>query len=409
MRLIALAFRNLLRNKRRTLLTALAIMFGAAAIIVLDGFGNGFVKNIIESVVLSKIGPVQIFHKGYIGSDDPLKLSLKEDPALLSRIAQVPGVTAVAPRISFDGMISNGSESTMFMADAIDPELEYKVCPKRLTRVARGSQPLQTGREGDALIGKTLAESMGATLGATLVMQAAGPHASTNALDIEVSGFLPTYNIAESKRLATVRLKFAQEILRMKGQVTQYVVGVADLQKTDQVAAQVRAALSSNPQEAGLYQVTTWHELDPATKMRTQSMDYVLGFVALVLFLLVATGIVNTMLMSVYERVREIGTMLAVGVRRRQVMALFMYEALALGSLSAIAGTAIGFLIVQAIARKGVTMVPPGGDQITIYPYSQGRFLLIVIGFSIVGTVLSALYPAWKAARLRPVDALRAN
>jgi putative ABC transport system permease protein len=409
MRLILLALRNLSRNKRRTLLTALAVMFGATAIVVLDGFGNGFVQNLIEQVVLAKIAPVQVFHRGYIGSDDPLKLSLKEDPALMARIAQVPGVTGVAPRIAFDGMISNGAESTMFMADAIDPVLEYKVCPKRLTRVAPGSKPLLPGKEGDALIGKTLAESLGAKPGASLVMQAAGPHASTNALDVEVSGFLPTYNISESKRMATVRLGFAQEILRMKGLVTSYIVGVSDIKQAEPVAAELRSALSKTPEDAALYQVTTWSDLDPATKLRKESMSYVLFFVGLVLFLLVATGIVNTMLMSVYERVREIGTMLAVGVRRYQVMALFMLEAMALGLFSATGGVGIGVVVVKLLASHGVTIRPPGGDALTIYPYVEGRFLLSVIVFSLVGTILSALYPAWKAARLRPVEALRAT
>lgn len=403
MRLILLALRNLLRNKRRTLITALAVLFGAAAIVFLQGFASGFLTNLIETTIQSKIGAVQVFKKGYLGSDDPLKNSLTEDAALVARIRAVPGVTAVAPRIDFDGMVSNGSESTMFMATAIDPALEYEVCPKRKTRVAPGSQALAPGRDGDALIGKTLAESLGAKQTATLVMQAAGPHASTNALDVEVAGFLPTANIAESKRLSTVSLHFAQDLLRMKGQVTEYVVGVQNLDEASAVAARVRAALGD------AYHVTTWAELDPATRTRASSLGYVLAFVGLVLFLLVATGIVNTMLMSVYERVREIGTMLALGVRRWQVTALFLLEAGALGLLSAVAGIGVGWLTVQALAHKGVVMRPPGGDPITIYPYVSAGFLLGVAAFSLVGTVLAALYPAWKAARLRPVDALRAT
>jgi putative ABC transport system permease protein len=309
----------------------------------------------------------------------------------------------VAPRIKFDGMVSNGSESTMFMATAIDPEVESQVCPKRKTRVSAGSQPLLPGREGDILIGKTLAESLGAEKGATLVMQAAGPHASTNALDVEVSGFLPTLNITESKRMATVRMKFAQDLLRMKGQVTEYVVGVQDLTQAATVAARLQKALGDE------YQVTTWADIDPATKTRADSTGYVLIFVGLVLFLLVATGIVNTMLMSVYERVREIGTMLALGVRRWQITMLFLWEAGALGLFSAALGSGLGYAVVRGLAQKGVAIKPPGGDIIVVIPSVDARFILTVIGFSLVGAVLSALYPAWKAARLQPVDALRAT
>ena len=139
------------------------------------------------------------------------------------------------------------------------------------------------------------------------------------------------------------------------------------------------------------------------------SFKYVMAFIALVLFLLVATGIVNTMLMSVYERVREIGTMLALGVRRWQVTALFLLEACALGLVSSLVGVAIGWGIVHAIGVRGFTMRQPGGDAALMFPYVDLDFLLLVMAFALVGTILSALYPAWKAARLRPVEALRAN
>jgi putative ABC transport system permease protein len=315
----------------------------------------------------------------------------------------VAGVTAVAPRLDFDGMLSNGSESTMFAATAIDPLREYEVCPKRATRVAPGSRPIGPGAQSVTLIGKTLAEALGAAQGATLVMQSAGPHASTNALDVEVSGFLPTLSPAESKRMATVPLAFAQDLLRMKGRVTEYVVGVADLERVGEVAERVRAALGAD------YEVTTWRDLDPATRDRTKAMGFVMLFIAVVLFLLVATGIVNTMLMSVYERVREIGTMMAVGVRRRQITALFLSEAIALGLSSALIGSTIGFAIVRLAGRHGVVMHPPGGDVTVIRPFVDLRFLGTVIGFAVLGTALAAIYPAWKASRLRPVEALRAT
>ncbi len=403
MRLLRLALRNLTRNKRRTLLTALAIVFGAMAIVLLQGFVNGFIRNNIEAIVLSKLGAVQVFRKGYLGSDDPLKKSMPHDLVLMERIRKVPGVVEVAPRISFDGMVSNGAESTMFVATAIDPALEYRVCPERKKRVARDSKPLAPEQTGMTLIGKTLSESLKADKGSTLVMQAAGPHASTNALDVEVSGFLPTLNLIESKRMATVQVGFAQELLRMKGQVTEYAVGVQNLEHMNDVASRLRSELGDE------FQVTTWEELDPATRTRVSSLGYVLLFIAAVLFLLVATGIVNTMMMSVYERVREIGTMLAVGVRRWQVTVLFLLEAASLGLSSSVFGSLFGYAVVQWLGSRGIPMKPPGGDLLWTYPHVQPSFLLVVIGFSVTGAIVSALYPAYKASRLSPTDALRAT
>ena len=403
MQLIFLAWRNLARNQRRTFITALAITLGAMAIVVLQGLSTAFIENLIGTKVQSKLGAVQVFRKGYIEADQPLQFGLPADPQLAARIARVPRVTAVAPRIDFDGLVSNGTEATIFQATAIDPQLEYRVCPKRQDKVSPGSLPLRGGQPGDMLIGKTLAESLGAGKGATLVMQAMGPLARTNALDIEVSGFLPTADFAESRRVATVRLQFAQELLRMPGLVTSYVVGIADLRQAPGVAAQLRAELGSD------YEVTTWADLDPTTRSRALTFEYAFFLVALVLFLLVATGIVNTMLMAVYERVREIGTMLALGVRRSQVTALFLWEAGLLGSLSAGVGTGLGYAIVYLLGRQGITGHMAGGDTIVIYPRVGPGFLCAVLAFSIFGTILSGLYPAWKAARLRPVEALRAN
>lgn len=189
----------------------------------------------------------------------------------------------------------------------------------------------------------------------------------------------------------------------MPQQVSEYVIGIAKLEQADSVAASLRQALGDQ------YEVTTWADLDPATKTRVGSVLYVMLFIGGVLFLLVATGIVNTMLMSVFERVREIGTMLALGVRRWQVTALFLAEALFLGLFASTAGVLLGYGIVAGVFRKGFTIRPPGGDVTTIYPHINGSYLLAVVGFALVGTMLAALYPAWKAARLRPVDALRAN
>src|SRR5262249_50177703 len=133
------------------------------------------------------------------------------------------------------------------------------------------------------------------------------------------------------------------------------------------------------------------------------------AIIALVLFLLVATGVVNTMLMSVYERVREIGTMLAVGMKRAQVRILFLWEAVSLGFLSAMLGAGGGYLVVWGMGRNGLTVRQPGGDQMVMRPFISPGYLMAVVGFAVIGTALAALYPAWKASRLRPVDALRAT
>jgi len=402
MRIFLLAFRNLGRNKRRSLVTALTITFGVFAVVFLQSFVNALTRNIIETSVESKVGALQVFKAGYLGSDDPLKMTLMDDPELVAKIRSVQSVVAVAPRLDFDGMLSNGSEATLFNATAIDPAREYSVCPRRATYVAKGSRPLSTDSERAALIGQTLAESLAAKPGSPLVMQAVGSHAGINALDVTVQGFLRTTHPSESKRAATVTLAFAQELLRMKGGITHYVVGIRNIEQLDEIATRLRATLGPG------FQVTTWRDLDSTNSGREKIIKGLMFVITLVLFLLVLTGVVNTMMMSVYERIREIGTMLAVGVRRHRIRALFLWEALLLAFFSAGVGSLLGFGVVSWMGRKGITKAFGPNEPVTYIPQVTFGFLLTVVLFTVAGALVAALYPAWKGSRLRPVEALRA-
>ena len=403
MRLILMAWRNLNRNRQRTLITALSIAIGVLASVVLQGLSSAFVRSLIEAKVESRVGALQVFRSGYFDSEEPLRLSLAWNHDITSRILRVPGVTSVAPRIEFDGLLSNGTEATMFQGSAIDPALEYKVCPKRRRQVGPDSMPLRSERIDEMLVGRTIAESLGVDKGATLVMQAAGPHASTNALDVEVSGFLPVIDFSESKRVALVSLQFAQDLLRMPGRVTSYAVGIEELDHANVVAQRLRHALGKD------YLVLTWEDLDPGTRTRALTAEYAFFLVTVMLFLLAASGIINTMLMSVSERVREIGTMLSLGVRRWQITVLFLSEAALSGVLSALGGAALGYGVVSALGAYGVLGPMAGGDKMILYPRVGFGSLLATVLFAVSGAVLAGLYPAWKAARLRPVEALRAN
>jgi len=401
MRISHLALRNLGRNRRRTLVTGLTIAFGVFAIVFLQSFVNALLRNIVEVSVETKVGAVQVFKAGYLGSDDPLKMTFLDSPALTAKIRAVPGVTAVAPRLDFDGMLSNGSEGTMFSATAIDPAREYTVCPRRATYLAKGSKPLGSGRDDAILVGRTLVESLEAQEGASLVMQAAGAHGGVNALDVSVQGFLRTTHPSESKRAATVTLGFAQKLLRMPGMVSHYVIGVENVEKLEDVAIRLRSALGPG------FQVTTWRDLDTTNAGRAKVMRGLMAVVTVILFLLVLTGVVNTMLMSVYERIREIGTMLAVGARRRQIRLLFVSEAAFMAFASAVVGASLGALVVRLVGHGGVTMSFGPNDPVTYYPAVSGGFLFLVVVFAVFGALAAALYPAWRGSRMRPVEALR--
>ena len=409
LRLFFVAVRNLQRNRRRTLLSALAVVVGVAAAVFMRGFVNGFVLNNLDDAVHAKAGAIQIHKAGWREADhNMLDYAFPDEPGLRERVSRVPGVKAVTGRLSFEGMLANGTISTMVMATAIDPRTEYNVCPRRRLNVQAGGRAIEAGRPGeegeasDAVVGSTIASYLGARQDDSLTLQSATRAGAPNAQAIVVRGFLPGRFIFESKRLVTVSLAFAQELLRAEGQVTEYVLAVDNLEQVSAVAAQVRQAVGAG------YAVETWETIVPDVRERMDRIGFVLNIIVIVLALLVATGIINTMMMAVFERVREIGTMLAVGVRRRQVLQLFLFEAGVLGALGAAIGLALGAMLIQYFSG-GVSVRPPGGDPIQIVPFVKLPFLLKAMALAVVGCVIAAVLPAWRASRLRPVDALRAT
>ncbi len=404
LRFLRLAARNLGRNGRRTAIAAAAILFGVSSILWMQGFADGLSALIIEDTVLGKVGAIQIHKRGFRDADrNRLEYDLAEDRAFVDKLRAVPGVIAVAPRISFDGMLGNGSDQAMFVATAIDPTREYDVCPARREGVSAGGRPIEAGARDAALLGAGLAEALDAKTGSGLSLLATTRAGTANALDVTVQGLLPSRFILESKRTATVPLAFAQDLLKMEGRFTEYALRIAEPERAEEVAAGIRAAIGDG------YEVETWREIAPAQNEVLTRIRVVLGAVTAILFILVAAGIANAMLMSVLERVREIGTMLALGARRSQVLGLFLAEAGLLGLIGAAIGVVVGVAIVVGMNRFGVEATPPGGDVIVIRPITSLGFVLRTVAFAVGGTVLAGLVPAWRGARLHPASALRSN
>lgn len=402
--LLSVAVRNLLRNKRRTLLAALAVVVGVGAATLMRGMINGFVVAGLDDAVYGRIGAIQVHKAGYRNADaDLLEFDLPDDPAFAAKLAAVPGVAAIAPRLFFEGMLSNGTVSTMFIATAIDPRVEYRVCPKRGDNVAAGGAPLDETMTDGAIVGSTIAAFLDAKPGSTLTATGTTKRGQPNALDLTVRGTSKARFIFDSKRLITVPLDWARSLLRMEGRLSYYALDVTELAQVDAVADRIRAAVGPG------YQVETWKELDPNLRERTERVAYVLGIIVIILALLVGTTVLNTMLMTVYERVREIGTMMAVGVRRREVLLLFLVEAAVLGLLGSAVGAAIAFGGVRWMAAAGVEFKPPGGEAMLVVPFVELRFLGMAVMLAGFATVLAGLFPAWKASRLSPVEALRSN
>jgi putative ABC transport system permease protein len=401
--LSSLAARNVARNRRRSLVTLAAVLLGVTAVLVLRGFIDGFIRLMVDDIVQGKTGALQVHTAGYMDSSDALLLepSIPYDEALLSRIRAVPGVTGVTGRIQFSGLVSNGVSQTMFVGRALDPVTEKQAVPRAGFDVLPGGRALAEGDHAHAILGNELAQSFGGVERVTLA--SSSPKGRANSLDVSVEGLSVSSLPFENKRVVAVPLKLAQELLGMEGRVTELAVAVDDLRNLERIAAELRRELGPE------YEVHTWQELQPFVRDIISRQRFVMGLISLILFVIIITGIINTMLMSVFERVREIGTMLAVGMRRRQVLAMFLVEATLLGVLGGVGGVLLGSTIVRAMAARGIPMsaMLSNGSSSVLRPELSPSFILLTLGVAVVGALVASAWPAWRASRLDPVEALR--
>jgi putative ABC transport system permease protein len=177
---------------------------------------------------------------------------------------------------------------------------------------------------------------------------------------------------------------------------------VDEIERIPAIAAELQRALGKD------VEVSRWDEVMPFLRDAVGRLGIVLRGISAVLFFIVVFGVVNTMLMNVYERTREIGTLMAVGVRRRQILALFLFEAAVIGVAGGLLGALVGLAGTLAASAKGITITPPGAlfAQI-IHPVARVDLAVGAIVVAVVGAVLAAAWPAYKASRMNPVEALR--
>lgn len=402
--LLRIALRNVIRNRRRSLLTLVAVFLATGLMVASRGVLNGLQASIKEGVVNAQTGAVQIHKKGFLTTlqTTPLELDIPADEEFLARIRAVPGVTAAAARIPFGGMINVGDNTLFSLLFAFDPVAEPRVCPQRFDIVDAG-RPLDARTPDGVALSAELLRRFGARQGDKVTLISGDRDGVLNAADVTVTGVLGRSALpTPDQKVAYLTLSQAQSLLRMEGRCTEIAVATARIAEADEVAVRLRAVLGPE------YEVVTWHDVAAFVDDVVALQDIVITVIGYILLIVALIGIANTILLNVLERTREIGTMVSLGLRRRQLLALFLLEAALLGLLGCLAGASAGGLFVWHFGSgAGIPIQIPGtGRPLLVHTFVTAPYLAAVLGVVLLGTQLSALYPAWWASRLRPVQAL---
>jgi putative ABC transport system permease protein len=408
---VKIAVRNLLRYTRRSLLTVSLIAFGVVFVLVFVALAGSFKDAIVASITDSYLGHLQVHRRGYVASIESLPLNLNLEPAQLAAIQATlgtePDVAAASERIKFNAMFSTFVETTGLRVTAVHPEQEFAVCPHLPTRVVQGDRTPAALAPGKILVPELLARGMGVKVGDTVVVVATNKDGSVNGKTLLVSGILESAT-GPGGRDGYINVEDAREILRMPGrEAMEVAIRLRDFGQVERVGRLLRERLEGGGGQPAALEVHTWSQLSPFASV-ARLIDVMALFMKLMLIAIVLISVLNVMIMAVYERVREIGTIAAIGTLPRRILSLFLVEGVLLGAAGAAAGVLAGAAIILALNVWRVSVTFGGALQLFVLspridPVEVGLASAMVIAVS----VLASVQPAVRASRMEPIDALR--
>lgn len=411
-RIFQIAFRNLMRYRRRTLLTSLLMTLGLLMVILFSGLAGSFKTMMVGQITDSNLAQMQIHKKGYVSSIDTMPLNLSLDSKGYKNIEKIlkenPDVEAYAPRIKLSAMLSNFTETTNIRLNAIDPEKEIEVCPSVGERMKfRSQDPDILLKSGEIIIPEKLAAGMKIKMGDSVVLVANNKDGSVNGLNFVVAGIIESVLGPQGKE-GYMHIKDAQTLLRMeKPEVIEVALRIKQFEKLDVAYADLESSLAKFKNKKGkpAFEIHTWKELSPFSNI-ARMIDFMTITMKLIMIAIVLISILNVMMMSVYERVREIGTMSAIGTAPGKIMGLFLAEGLSLGLMSALAGNIIGIFGIYILNIYKIRFAFGRMDNLLLSPTINFSELVWVSAIVLLVSVFASLQPAYKASKMEPVDAL---
>jgi len=407
--LVKIAIRNLLRYKRRTLLTASLVTVGVVFVLVFISVSGSFKTMMIGQITDSFLGHMQIHKKGYVASIDNLPLTLGLSPKALAKVEkalnEIPEIEAYSKRIKFGGMFSNFVETTNIRLNGVYPEDETKTSPLFLSRIKQGDQAL---RIGEILLPELLAKGMKVKVGDTVVVIATNRDGSVNGKQFRVGGILESAT-GPGGRDGYIHFDDAVEVLRMDSvEISEVAIRLKDFGKLHPVANRLKKSIGGevNKQGKPAFELHTWEKLSPFFNI-SRMIDVMTFFVKLMLIAIVLISIMNVMVMAVYERIREIGTIAAIGTLPGKILAMFLIEGFSLGLFGVIVGNTLGVAIISLLDMAQLTFDFGRQKGLLLSLNIPLQDILVISIIVIMISVMASLNPAYKASKMNAIDALR--
>ena len=402
---LRVAGRNLGRNRRRASIALLIVAVGVISMVLAEGFVQWIFWAMREGTIQSQLGHIQVVRPGYFkaGAADPFAYLLPSRLAQRQAIEATPGVKLVAPRLSVTGLVSHGDTTVSFLADGVDPAKEADL--SKAFRIVAGRN-LSGANAQEVVLGRGLARSLDVKPGATVALLASPSTGGVNAVEATVAGIFITGSQAYDDSALRLPIGLGNTLLRSEG-AHAWLVLLDDTEHTDARLAAFRQRFA----QGGGLEFVPWYERADFYNKTVSLFSKQMLVLRLIIACIIVLSISNMLVMNVLERTGEIGTLLAIGFKRRKIMQQFAAEGLMLGLVGGLLGVTLGFGLAELISFVGIPMPPPPGmeegyrGEVRV----SGDLLLSAFGIAFLTTLLAGLYPAWKASRMEIVNALRHN
>ncbi|MBI1730493.1 ABC transporter permease [Candidatus Acetothermia bacterium] len=398
-----IALRNVFRNRRRTAISLGVVALGVAILYVVVGFVSASLVTTKESLA-RLYGSVQVASSKYFANQTKAYMHLMDQDAA-DRAEEIlkndPHVLGTETQLGFTGLIGNIKGSTLLTAQGYDPTNPVE----NFGDLIVDGTPLQDRTDPrEILLGKSLADSLGLNVGDWIVVGAGTQIGNFNASAVQVVGIMKFNDLEQEGQLGFIPLAAVQKLLMTKSKIERIIVKTDNIDAAPQFARELQAKFDA----AGIsLQVRPWQQLSPLYASIRQFSDVFTLYTYIGVFILAFFSILEVLTMAFLERKREVGTIRAVGTRRRQVFLMFVQEGVVLGVIGGVLGVLLGFLIAALINGSSLTWLPPGTiDPVPVIIGASPLVAALAFLAALASALLGTLYPAYMNSRRNIVESL---
>jgi putative ABC transport system permease protein len=418
--ILKMAFRNIGRNKRRTILSASAIFIAIMLVVIMRGYIGGLTDSMFDSLTKIETGHIKIENTKYYEKEDMMPLEYMVDgfngggyEEMLPVIKSVEGVKTIVPRIKFGVLLSFGGKSLSVMGMGVDPVKESTMTPYDKIMV-KGEYLKADNNAKSIIIGDGLANKLGIKLGEKLTIVSRTAYDSLKGMTFTVTGIFKYGISALDEKLFYVPIGSAAKLLEMGDGVSELIIMVDKPENAEKIADEIKANLQKHEEEnnASNYAVIPWQRQEGYFSL-IKTAQKIYSYIYIGFLILASTVIINTTMMVIFERTKEIGTIGALGMTGGQIILLFTIEAAIVSAIGSFLGAIVGGGVDLLLSIVGININALTGGSMglmstdIIYP----RFdLFLLFGSFLFGLIVAsaiAYIPARRAAKIEPVEALR--